>query len=412
MFASKYPALRSLLTGLAVVAALIATPLAGHADEHGLKLIGALPNPGATHLAVDISYVDQRTNRYFVADVSNKAVDVFDAERGKLLGQITGGFHGFFNSATDNPACDAPPNPGQGFDARGPSGVLVANDQRLWVTDFTGTQGVVKVFEMEGAEPPFSNVPSTMVTIPIPGSHCRADELSFDPKDHVVLVGFPEGMPTTTPAFTPVPLFVLISSDPPYKILETMQFPTASGMEQSVWDAKLRRFLVNVPNVGIVVVNPRDLDETNPPVYAGTEPNCQGAGLALGPSQHLLIGCSGSAPDTVMDARTGTVLKVFDPTQVGGSDEVWYNPGDGNFYASSNFTSATPSVAVIDADELNVKQDLPTAFGSHSVAASEENNHVFVPIQLTPTKPDVCHITFPSMSAGTGCIFVFADRDE
>src|SRR5579864_6694172 len=80
MFVSKYPALRSLFMGLVAAIALVANPLAGHADEHGLKLIGALPNPGATHLAVDISYVDHQTNRYFVADVSNKAVDVFDAE--------------------------------------------------------------------------------------------------------------------------------------------------------------------------------------------------------------------------------------------------------------------------------------------------------------------------------------------
>ncbi len=409
----KSTALRALLFGLTLTLVLITTPRQGWADgdEDGVKLIGAIPNPGATHLAVDISYVDYRTNRYFVADVSNKAVDVFDAERGKLLGQVTGGFHGFFNSATDNPVCDAPPNPGQGFDGRGPSGVLVANDQRLWVTDFTGTQGVVKVFEMEGAEPPFANVPSTMVTIPIPGSHCRADELSFDPEDHIVLVGLPEGMATTTPAYTPVPLFVLISSDPPYKVLETMQFPTASGMEQSVWDAKLHRFLVDVPNVGIVVVNPRDLDETNPPIYAGTEPNCQGAGVALGPSQHLLVGCS-SGPDAVLDARTGKVLKVFDPTEVANSDEVWFNPGDGNFYASSNFTSPSPALAVVDADELTFKQDLPTAFGSHSVAASEENNHIFVPIQLTPTKPDVCHNTFSYIPANTGCIFVFSNSDE
>lgn len=404
MYGSRLPALRSLLTGLAVAAALIAIPHSSRAaDDDSLKLIGAIPNPGATHLAVDISYVDQRTGRYFLADVSNKAVDVFDVEHGTLLGQITGGFHGFFNKVTDNAACFTPPNPAQAFDGRGPSGVLVANHERLWVTDFTGTQGVVKVFEMKGAEPPFTNVPSTMVTIPVPGTVCRADELSFDPEDHMVLVGFPEG--------TGTPLFAVISSDPPYNVLKTVQFPTASGMEQSVWDSKLHRFLVNVPNVGIVVVNPRHLDETNPPVYAGTEPACQGAGLALGPSQHLLVGCSSGA-DAVMDARTGAVLKVFDPTEVANSDEVWFNRGDGNFYASSNFTSASPALAVVDAEDLSFRQDLPTAFGSHSVAASEEDNLVFVPIQLTPTKPDVCHTTFPFIPANTGCIFVFANRDE
>jgi hypothetical protein len=402
----KFPALRALLFGLAVTLVLVTNPRPGRAggDDDHLTLIGAIPNPGpgATRLAVDISYVDHRSERYFLADVSNKAVDVFDVETGKLLGQITGNFHGFFNSATDNAQCNAPPNPGQGFDARGPSGVLVANDQRLWVTDFTGTNGVVKVFELEGAAPPFTTVPSTMVTVSF-NSKCRADEFSFDPEDHIVLVGFPE------PGGTPFIAFV--SSDPPYNILGTLQFSTASGMEQPVWDPKLHRFLVNVPNIGIAVINPRDLDENPPPIYKGNEPACQGAGLALGPSQHLLIGCSGG-PDVVMDARTGTVLKTFAATDVANSDEVWFNPGDGNFYASSNFTSASPALAVIDAEDITFLQDLPTAFGSHSVAASDENNHVFVPIQSVPTKPDVCHNTFPAIPANTGCIFVYAHHDD
>ena len=40
----------------------------------------------------------------------------------------------------------------------------------------------------------------------------------------------------------------------------------------------------------------------------------------------------------IMKATTGKVLQTF--TQLGGSDEVWYNPGDNKYYlALSSWTS-------------------------------------------------------------------------
>ena len=41
----------------------------------------------------------------------------------------------------------------------------------------------------------------------------------------------------------------------------------------------------------------------------------------------------------IMKATTGKVLQTF--TQLGGSDEVWYNPGDNKYYlAMSSWTSS------------------------------------------------------------------------
>jgi hypothetical protein len=391
----KSTALRALLFGSILTLVLLTNPHPGRAggDDDSLKLIGAIPNPGPNPLAADISYVDQRRERFYLADVSNKAVDVFDAEHGSLLGQITGNFHGF-PTPTEIALCGVP-----GFDARGPSGQLVANDNRLWVTDYTGGNGTVKVFDLEGAEPPFSTLtPSTTITFG--QSQCRADELSFDPNDHIVLVGFPE----TETGGTPFVAF--ISSDPPYKILGTLQFPGAGGIEQSVWDPKSHRFLLNVPGVGIAVIKPKDLDDAEKIYPTG----CAGTGLALGPLRHLLVGC-GDKPDMILDADNGTILTTFLASEAANSDEVWFNQGDDHFYATSNFRSALPSLAVIDAESDTFLQDVPTSLISHSVAAFRENNHVFVPILWVPTTPDVCNTTF-GLAPGKGCIFVFADEND
>jgi hypothetical protein len=394
--------LRFLLLGLALTLTLIANPSPGQAggDDEGLKLIGAISVPG-NPLAVDISFVDQRREKYYIADPSNKAVDVFDAEKDSFLGQIKGNFHGLPTPA-EIAFCGVP-----GFDARGPCGVLVANDDRLWVTDYTGTNGIVKVFELEGDTLP--STPSATITFDGTGNTlaagCRADELAFDPKDHIVIVGFPETEANGTP------FVALISSNPPFNVLGTIQYAGAGGMEQPEWDAKAQRLLVNVPSnppnfPGVIsVVNPKLLNEEKRYVTG-----CAGTGLALGPLRHLLVGC-GDGPDLIMNADTGNILTTFSASDVANSDEVWFNQGDGNFYATSNFTTGSPTLAVVDAESGAFLQGLPTAFGSHSVAAFRENNHVFVPIQNPTVHADVCNSTF-GLPKGRGCIFVFANGNE
>ena len=85
----------------------------------------------------------------------------------------------------------------------------------------------------------------------------------------------------------------------------------------------------------------------------------------------------------IMKATTGKVLKTF--TQLGGSDEVWYNPGDNKYYlALSSWTSSgktgtgnpTSSLGIIDAGsrdsgsgEPEWIQNILTTRTSHSVAA-------------------------------------------
>jgi DNA-binding beta-propeller fold protein YncE len=352
-----------------------------------VKLLGGILLPG-NPLRFDISWVDQATGRYYLAEAGNAAVDVIDAENDLYLGRITG-FHGL----------GLPDDPCGAIEGMGPNGIVVTPNNQLWADDAHGT---VKVFDLNKAEPPFSRV-MPIATIST-GANCRADEIGFDPKDHIVIVGNPEEKP---------PYASIISSDPPYTVLGKVPFEGARGFEQPLWDPELKggRMLATVPGMGetskVVVFN---LKDPKSPSIEATYPtgNC-GSGLVLGPAQHLLVGCGGGKPLIVIDALTGKMLASVEGTK--GADEVWYNPGDNNYYAPAGF-GGMPTLSVIDASTNKLLNNLPAGPGSHSVAAYRENNHVFVPIAIpTNAAPtDVCNIMF-GFPEKRGCIAVYAHEN-
>ena len=384
-------ALFLLSLGVALVLALSARPAPDARPKPNakkpVKLLGGIYLPG-NPLRFDISWVDQATGRYYLAESGNGGVDVIDAENDLFLGRITG-FHGL----------GLPDDPCGPIEGMGPNGVLVTPNNQLWADDAHGT---VKVFDLTKAEPPFNNV-SPIATIST-GAMCRADEIGFDPKDHIIIVGNPGEKP---------PYAALISSDPPYTLLSKVPFPDARGFEQPLWDPELKggRMLATVPGMGetskVVVFN---LKDPKAPTIEATYPtgNC-GSGLVLGPSQHLLVGCGGGKPLIVLDALTGKVLTSVEGTK--GADEVWYNPGDNNYYAPSAF-GGNPTLSVIDAASNKLLSNLPAGPGSHSVAAFRENNHIFVPIAIpTAAAPnDVCNVMF-GFPAKQGCIAVYAHEN-
>jgi DNA-binding beta-propeller fold protein YncE len=349
-----------------------------------LKLAGAILVPG-NPIRFDISWVDSARARYYLAESGNAAVDVFDAENNLFIGRISG-FHGL--AAADDP-CGR-------IEGMGPNGVMVTPDNHLWADDAHGT---VRVFDLSSAKPPFSGL--TPVATISTGAVCRADELGFDPKDRVVVVGNPEEHP---------PFASIISSDAPYEVLSKIPFPDADGFEQPLWDPGLKggRMLVTVPAKGdgsIVAV--LDLSKPKTPVVESkySTPGC-GSGLALGPAQHLLVGCGGGKPLIIIDAPTGELITTVADTH--GADEVWYNPGDNHFYAPSG-QNPTPTLSVIDADSDKLLYNLPAGPGSHSVAAYSGNNHVFVPIAVPTTNSptDACNVLF-GLPEKQGCIAVYA----
>jgi hypothetical protein len=332
--------------------------------------------PGNALKSFDISWVDRASQRYYLADRSNKGVDIFNAEDSTFVGRI----EGFVGPSTSN-------------DTAGPNGVVVIHQlHQLWAGDGDST---VKVIDLK------ANPPKVIDTISTGGA-ARADEMAFDPRDHVLLVANDADSP---------PFLSFISTKPGHKVLGKIMLPEATnGVEQPVWDPVTHRFYISIPEINgvkadgeIAVINPRSMKITKTfPVN-----QCQPAGLTLGPHQHLLVGCSQDAvsdgfqaKSLILDARTGHTVATV--TQVGGSDEVWFNPGDGNYYLAARGNPGGPVLGIIDAGTNTWIANLPTAPNAHSVAADPINNHVFVPLTPLPHDP-VCV---------NGCIGVYAAQEE
>src|SRR5262249_7781220 len=123
-------------------------------------------------------------------------------------------------------------------------------------------------------------------------------------------------------------------------------------------------------------------------------PDCAPHGLALGPFPNALVGCSGAGlpagrpmQSLIINIQTGAIVKTI--TQVGGSDEVWYNPGDNRYYLAANGMTTTglvggallPVLGIIDAGSNTFIANVETAVGAHSVAVDPVTNAVFMPFR-------------------------------
>ncbi|MGH7860975.1 MAG: YncE family protein, partial [Candidatus Dormibacteraceae bacterium] len=193
------------------------------------------------------------------------------------------------------------------------------------------------------------------------------------------------------------PFATLISTAPGHKILAKIEFPRATnGLHQPVWDPATKHFYLPVTEVDgnkatgeIAAIDPVSMKVVaNHPVS-----ECQPAGLTVGPDGQLCIGCSkgaiaaGFAPRSlIMDLRTGSVLSTL--TEVGGSDEVWYNPGDKRYYLAASAMTGGPVLGVVDAERRTWVANLPTAEDAHSVAVDPRTNRVFVPVTPSPDAPN------------------------
>ncbi len=378
----------------------------------------------------DISFVDPATQTYYLADRSNKAVDVVDAGTDTFITQIVpnNGHAPFAGFVPCVPAAGA-------NDCAGPNGVVGAFPF-LFVTDAPS-----RVLTVDLRTSPPTTVSEVFTRA---GEKTRADELAYDPKDGLLLV-------------------INNASDPPFgtlikvnkangalTVVTNIDFDAAHGVdatngaEQPVWDPDTGKFYLSIPQIGstpshggVVRISTTGVIEAIYPVEL-----CSPAGLALGPKQDLLVGCNvvfdtaggvwtgnadrnpnSAAPRyVIIDAKTGAVGKIL--PGVGAGDEVWFNKGDGHYYTASSgspfapnaITPARPPVGtassapvltaqgaavlgVIDAEKQKLLQLVPTlnvpavpgqhpAGTAHSVAANAANNHVFVPLAANNAFPE------------------------
>lgn len=339
----------------------------------GFQRIATIEVPGVPLANFDISWVDESGTTYYLADRSNAGIDIFDARTNRFEVRVEG-FVGV----------DPRGNP-----YSGPNGIIVIDDRHeLWAGDGDST---VKVIDLDSWQ---------IVDVIDTGGEKRADEMAYDPQDEIMLVTNNEENP---------PYASFISTET-HEILGTLEFPDATdGLEQPVWDKDNERFLLAVPqtraNQGgeIDVIDPKTMMVTNIfPLNLGKDIRCSPHGLDIGPDQQAIVGCSlmANARTIIMDTRDGNIIATI--TQVGGSDQVWFNPGDGNYYLGARSNPDGPVLGIIDAATNTWLQNVPTAPAAHSVAASPLNNQVFVP--LTPVESD--------SDCPRGCIGVYASSDD
>jgi hypothetical protein len=398
----------------------------GVADRGAVRLLTTIPVPvtGVNNTAgalysFDISWVDQSTQTYYLADRSNRVVDVVNAKTAAFAGQIpaTPPFRGFL-------PCSPPAGAN---DCAGPNGVVAAFPW-LFVTD-AGSR-VVTIDLRNGA--------TVADVVTRAGDPTRADELAYDPRDGLLLVinnvqfsGHPPFATLIKVNKANGALTVGTSTD-----LDTLHGVDAqNGAEQPVWDPDSGKFYLSIPQIGpnaedggVVRINPATgvIEATYPVKFCGP------AGLSLGPRHEVLIGCNTvfdtaggvwnptgnvtAAPkDVILNVKTGATTDV---PGVGAGDEVWFNSGDGNYYATGSGSPLRPLPAatakgatplgVIDAEDQSLIQLVPTynvpagaghpAGTAHSVAANAANNYVFVPLAANNAFPNCL----------TGCIAVYA----
>src|SRR5580704_718618 len=78
------------LQGMATAAAFATLIVGGSAFATDMKLITTIDINGEELKLFDIGVVDPSAGRYYIADRSNKAVDIFDTRKRTFVGRIAG----------------------------------------------------------------------------------------------------------------------------------------------------------------------------------------------------------------------------------------------------------------------------------------------------------------------------------
>lgn len=342
----------------------------------------AIPGiPSTPAFKYDLESVDSTKRRIFLADRTNKTVDVFNPDTLTLTTQLTG-FCGQL-SANEVSGPNAP--------------VPVPGTDVLYVSDCNTQIKVVNVSTN-------TLIKNIVVT---PGDPNRVDEGSYDADDKLAIFNIDNDA---------VPSTVFIDANPASPTYNTIVarvlLPNATaGTGYVFYDPGTKNVFIELPastanpngeldGVPIAAVKPGGLyagaaGVNFNPATAGVvypTPNCQGAGMALGPNDQAIIGCDPPAgyPEVslIMDLTNGAIVQTI--TRVGGSDQVWFNPTNKRYYlAARNMTAngiangagaKTPVLGVVDAVTLQWIENVPTGSGSHAVAVDPVTNRVFVPI--------------------------------
>jgi hypothetical protein len=153
---------------------------------------------------------------------------------------------------------------------------------------------------------------------------------------------------------------------------------------------------------------------------------CGPNGATVGPHGNLLLGCTpqNNPSDTTTLVINATTKNFANIGNITGSDEVWFNPGDGRYYTGSSRDCGLPGgcpnggavLGVIDGTSVLIEK-IPQSSGSHSVAADSKRNKIFVP-QSAPAAVvgaggDTTAVGAGICGSNNGCVAVYVhDVDE
>jgi hypothetical protein len=369
----------------------------------------------------DISWDNPKRAEYYFADRSNKGVQVFDTDTltwKRTLGGFVGVVLNGAGTAVNN-------------NVSGPDGV-VSHGRWLYAGDGDST---LKVFDLNS---PSNTAVTSISTKPgcVPLVSCtRLDEMALTSNGKLLIAANNAEDP---PFATLFEANGNAAHDHTTKLLRIIVdnsiMPAGFGLsiEQPAWDPKTKRFYTSLPIIannpsgcnygqlagditcdgGVLVTDPFALSGPvatqgafDASTNTGVVPlhHCGPNGATVGPDDNILFGCTpANNPSDVITLVMNATSKAQTPVaNITGSDEVWFNKGDGRYYTGSNrncktFPPPGPPVGtcalgsqqaavlgVIDAETNTLIETVPQSSGSHSVAADSKRNLIFVP-QVAP----------------------------
>ena len=373
------------LCGLAATLGVAGSAVAGPLSYDVVKLMPVTGNPLNSF---DISFFDPTTNADYVADRSNAAVDIFS---GTSLSQIgsAGGFAGFTGSSSTS----------------GPDGVLVAKPGATPILFAGDGDSTLKSFDVSTPSSPTAMYP-TLNT----GGTKRVDEMAYSPTANLVLVA----NNADDPAFG-----TLVDANTGLPVHSNIVVPGGQGLEQPVWDPNTNSFFISVPQFGADPTDPGGVAEIKTDGTIGQTykfadfgiSSCSPTGLALGDSTNLMVGCGNAGTQTVVLNPTGSGSIVTTIGDISKSDELWYDPGAGDFFVTgvdNNNPDPTKNRVfdVISDTTYSVLASvaLPNV-NAHSITVAS-NGEVFVPLESTTINGK------PNSWCDKGCVAVFAPVPE
>jgi hypothetical protein len=393
------------------------------------KCLTAITIPGNALRSFDISWVNPFRGEYYLGDRSNSGIDVIDT-RTLTFKRTIGGFVGIKLNAAGTAVNN---------NISGPDGVT-SHGRWLYAGDGDST---LKVIDLDAASGPIKQILST-------GGTTRVDEMALTSDGKLLLAANnAEDPPFGTlfaangdAAVSNVTKIIKITVDPTI-------IPTGAGLslEQPAWDPKTKRFYNSIPIIannptgcnygqlsgaitchgGLLAINP-----VNPvAVYGAYDatthtgvialPACSPNGATVGVDDELALGCTpGNNPSdtqtTIISAKTTKSVSVNGIT---GSDEVFFNAGDGRYYLGASKAIGGAVLGVVDAESKFLIETIPQSSNSHSVAADAFRNLIFVP-QVAPvatvgTGGDVTTVGAGICGGTNGCVAVYkhdADDDD